>query len=861
MMEQYARAKKEAPDALLFFRMGDFYELFHQDAVTVSRVLGLTLTSRSKGEGAIPMAGVPVRTIEGYLIRLVRMGHKVAICEQLEDPRQAKGIVDRGIVRIVTPGTMTEEIALNARDPHFLAALWTEGERGALAWVDLSTGRMFACEFHSRDSIDQIVRLAPAELLVRSGLAEEVPSLGDQVVEQLGIALTEREAWRFDRSITERALQRHFQVRSLSGFGVEAGSAIVPASGALLEYVSETQRAECRHIRRIERIESSHHLVLDRATRSCLELVSTQRDGRREGTVLESIDATMTAMGSRMLREWLLSPLLDVAAIRHRQEGVANLVQVPLARDGLRELLDGILDMERIGGRIAAGRCNARDLVGLANSMRIVPAVKDRLQALEAPILRELASSIDPLIDLTERIDRTLVPEPQLALREGGLVRAGVSTELDELRSIANDGKSWMARFQAEEIEKCGIPNLRLGFNSVFGYFIEVPRGQVARVPERYVRKQTIKTAERYVTPELKEYETKVLNSEQLARDHEYRIFCELRDAIASSIGRVLDTSCALARLDALTGLAELASVHRYVRPWVDEGDAIEIVEGRHPVIERSSACEHFVPNGTAMDLDRNRLVILTGPNMAGKSTYIRQVALIVLLAQIGSFVPADEARIGVVDRIFTRVGSGDDISRGESTFMVEMVEIANILNNATRRSLVILDEVGRGTSTFDGLALAWAIAEHLHEGVGARTLFATHYHQLTDLAARYPGVVNKNVAVREWGDEIVFLHKIVDGGTDRSYGIHVARLAGVPLDVLGRARSILSDLERAEEGLSRRILSHAPPGTSGSTPPQGLYAVPSPIEAELETLDPDALTPIQALLKLRALKQQLQRG
>jgi len=607
-------------------------------------------------------------------------------------------------------------------------------------------------------------------------------------------------------------------------------------------------------------VTTDEHLVLDRATRTCLELVATQRDGRREGTLLESIDATLTAMGSRLVREWVLSPLSKVEAILYRQQAVEELVGAPFRREEIRELLDDVLDMERLVGRISTGRCNARDLAALSSSMKLAPPLRDKLDGAYSKALGELRDDVDPLDDLTTRIDATLRDELPLTIREGGIVRDGFSDELDELRQIAGDAKSWMARFQAEESERSDIPGLKIGFNSVFGYFIEVPRGQVDRVPEHYIRKQTIKTAERYITPELKEFETKVLKSEELGRDIEYRIFTELRDEVAAEVRRILDTARAIARLDVLAGLAQVAADHRYVAPAVDDSDEITVIEGRHPVIERSPSCETFVPNDCRLDLDERRITILTGPNMAGKSTYIRQVALIALLAQIGSFVPAESARIGVVDRIFTRVGAGDDISRGESTFMVEMVEIANILNNASQRSLVILDEVGRGTSTFDGLALAWAIAEHLHELVGCRTLFATHYHQLTDLSARYSGIANKNVAVREWGDEIVFLHKIVDGGTDRSYGIHVARLAGVPHEVIDRARAILVDLEHDEEGLAERILEHAsaPPPPSAAPVQLGLFAGPSEVEKRIQKLDLDAMTPIEALLKLRDLKQML---
>ena len=858
MMEQFRRAKKEAPGALLFFRMGDFYELFHEDAVVASRELGLTLTSRSKGSPQpIPMAGVPVRAVEGYLVRLVKKGHKVAICEQLQDPSEAKGIVERGIVRIVTPGTLTEENALDARASNYLASLVLERGRAGLAWVDLSTGRLQACELAEERVLDELARLAPSELLASPELLDAHAAWKQELTEHLGVSVTEREAWRFAHDGALRALTRHFRVKALEGFGIETGSLVVPAAGALIEYVAETQRAACEHILRIEPIAPDSYLLLDRATRQCLELVETQREHRREGSLLDVLDRTLTPMGARLLREWLLHPLRDVAVIRERQGGVAELVGAPFLREELRAELERVFDVERLSGRISTGRANGRDLVALAKSLAVIPVLRAKLAGALAPALARLLGALDPLEDVTRRVRATLVDEPPLTVREGGLVRRGFAPELDELSQIAGDARAWMARFQAEESARSGLPGLKIGFNSVFGYYIEVPRSQAAHVPASYIRKQTVKAAERYVTPELKEFEDKVLNAESLSVEREYEIFQELRAAIAVELARVLAAARALAELDTLAALSTVAAAQRYVAPEVDDGDEIRIVDGRHPVIERSAACENFVPNDAHLDLAGKRLTILTGPNMAGKSTYIRQVALITLLAQIGSFVPAAEARIGVVDRIFTRVGAGDDISRGESTFMVEMVEIANILNNATRHSLVILDEVGRGTSTFDGLALAWAIAEHLHERSGCRTLFATHYHQLTDLSTRYQGAVNRNVAVREWGDEIVFLHKIVEGGTDRSYGIHVARLAGVPPDVLTRARAILADLERDEEGLARRILAGGGPTQSGAPVQLGLFSR-SPVEERLANLDLDRLAPLDALLELRDLQRRL---
>jgi len=857
MMEQFWAAKKEQPDALLFFRMGDFYELFHEDAKTASRELGITLTSRSKGADAIPMAGVPVRAMEGYLMRLVKKGFKVAICEQLEDPRHVQGMVDRGVVRVVTAGTLTEENALEARENNYLLALYVMGDEAGLAWVDLSTGRMRTSEVPLARVAEEVARIAPAELLCSNLLADSLPALGAELRDLLGPRISTRDPWNFDREGALRALAKHFKVATLEGFGISEDSPSVPAAGALMEYVEATQRSACEHILRIERADASQHLVLDRATRSCLELFRTQREGRREGTLIEVLDATLTPMGARMLNEWVSQPLREVAPILERQRAVAELAGAPFLREEARTLLGQVLDIERLVAKVSTGRAHARDLLGLVHSLEQVEPLRTKLAEVQSVRLFALREELDPLRDVVERVLRTLSDDPPLTLREGGLVRPGFSPELDELRDIATHGKDWMARFQAEEIARTGIASLKVGFNSVFGYFLEIPHGQAARAPENYIRKQTVKNAERYITPELKDYESKVLKSEERARDLEYDLFCKLRDELAREIPRILRTAGALAQIDVLAGLAQRAVELRYVAPEIDEGELIKIVEGRHPVVERNPRAEAFVPNDSRLNRTDRLVTILTGPNMAGKSTYIRQTALIVLMAQIGSFVPASEAKIGVVDRIFTRIGSADDIGRNASTFMVEMIEIANILNNATARSLVVLDEVGRGTSTFDGLALAWAIVEHLHERIRARTLFATHYHQLTDLGTRLKGVCNMNVSVREWHDEIVFLHKIVEGGTDRSYGIQVARLAGVPRELVERARAILVDLEEDHEGLAPRIANQGKPVDLQGSQQLGLFESPqSRLEKEIAKVDIDRTTPLEALLLLRKLKQ-----
>jgi DNA mismatch repair protein MutS len=864
MLEQFRAAKRDAPpDALLFFRMGDFFELFGDDAVIAARELGIALTSRDKGEDALPMAGVPARAVDSYLLRLVRKGFTVAICDQLSDPKASKGLVERGIVRIVTPGTLTEEDALDARAHNYLASVYVGRSGASLAWLDASTGLFHALEAAPEKLDEELVRLAPAEILCSASWRAE----HERIAAQIGARLSERDEWRFERETARRALLQQLGVLTLSGYGIGDDSPIVPAAGVLVEYLRETQRSACAHVRELKLVQPSEYLVLDRPTRACLELVANQRGGdtqreRTRGTLLEALDRTRTPMGGRLLRDWLLAPLRRLAPIQERQDAVAELLDARRTRERVREELGSVLDIERLAAKVSTGRASPRDLVALAGSLARVPALKQQLADARGARLCSLRDALDPLAELSRRMLGMLVDAPPLAVKEGGLVRDGVHTELDELRVLQRDGKSCMARFQADEIARSGIPGLKIGYHTVFGYYLEVPRGQLERVPATYIRKQTVKHAERYVTPELKEFETKVLRAEERAFELEYELFLELRLAAAAEVARILATAAAVAELDVLVSLAEKAVDARWCRPEVHSGDAIEIREGRHPVLESATEIGAFVPNGAELDAHAHNLTILTGPNMAGKSTYIRQIAEIVLLAQLGSFVPAASARIGLVDRIFTRVGSGDDISRGESTFMVEMVELALILNNATDRSLVILDEVGRGTSTFDGLALAWAIAEHISQTIHARTIFATHYHQLTELASRYPGICNKSVAVREWGDEIVFLHRIVEGGTDRSYGIHVARLAGVPKELVARAKEILRDIEEDAAGLAPRLADGASVAADRATPVAAQAELYPPrlaaIEQRLHELDVDRMSPIEALLALRELKDRL---
>jgi len=851
MMRQYQEAKREHPDALLFFRMGDFYEMFHDDAKLAAKELGLTLTSRDKAN-PIPMAGIPVRALDTYLRRLLERGHKVAICEQMEDPRDAKGIVERAVVRVVTPGTVTEDAVLDARTNNFLAGIFPDRERAGLAWVDVSTGTFRAEDMALPRLMDEVARIAPAEILVPDSLAAERPELAADLRELAHGSVSNRPDWAFDRKEALRALTGHFGVASLDGFGCGDLTLALSAAGALLQYLEETQKTGLDHIARIENVIDGSYLVLDRVTRRALEVTEAMGDGSKKNTLLGVLDHTKTAMGGRLLRNWLLAPLIDPEAIRGRLDAVDELRQNDFLRRDLREILARIYDLERIAGKIATGRANARDLVSLRQSGEVLPDLVRRIEETWTVELSAPAAGIDDLGDLRELVAGAIHDEPPTTLKDGGLIREGHSEELDGLRSLRRDGKQWIADFQTKEAERTGIGNLKVGYNRVFGYYIEITHANRDRAPAEYHRKQTLKNAERYITPELKEYETKVLTADERAKDLELELFLAVRREMGAHVGRIQATAEGVARIDALASLAEAAARGGYTRPEVDDSAELEIVAGRHPVLERTLTEERFVPNDVRMEAREHRVLVITGPNVSGKSTYLRQAALIVLLAQCGSFVPAESARIGVADRIFSRVGASDDLSQGKSTFMVEMSETANILNNATSRSLLVLDEIGRGTSTYDGVAIAWAVTEHIAETVGARTLFATHYHELTELASRFTGITNLNVAVSEWGEEIVFLRRIEEGGTDRSFGIHVARIAGIPKPVIERARAILARLE--EPGREPSPLAAAGEQQLALfTPP------PHPLLEELRSLDPDDLSPIDALLRLRDLKRRFE--
>ncbi len=794
MMQQYRDAKVQYPGMLLLFRMGDFYELFDDDAQRAAKLLGLTLTSRDK---TVPMAGFPHHSLESHLRKLLAAGERVAICDQVEDSALAKGLVRREITRVVTPGTITEDNLLDPRSANYLVALLPPAPQrpvAGLAWLDLSTGHFHAADVAPPRLGDELARLAPPECLCPERDADRLngclpPTLG-------ALTLTTRPDWTFEAAGSRATLHGHFGVSTLAGFGFDDRQPCLRAAGALLQYVQENLKADLGHIRRLQPYRQDQFLVLDEVTRRSLELTRTLREGERQGSLLSVLDRTVTPMGARLLQDWLLAPLAVRAAIEARLEAVAEAADDHGLRSELRAALGECFDLPRLVARVSTGRASPRDLAAIGGTLRLLPRVKAKVTARRAALLQELEARLELCPDLRAALDAALVDEPPLSPREGGLIRPGRDAALDELHAIARGGKEWIARFQAQEIERTGIHSLKVGFNQVFGYYIEITHTHASKVPADYQRKQTLKNAERYITPELKEYEEKVLTSEEKGHQREYELFLALRDQVAAQTARLMQTAEVLATLDVLAALAELAVSRQYVRPELCDDSVLEILDGRHPVLEQTLPPGTFVPNDVALSPEEGIVWLITGPNMSGKSTFIRQVALLTLMAQMGSFVAARRARVGLTDRIFTRVGASDELSRGQSTFMVEMTEAANILNNATPRSLVILDEIGRGTSTYDGVSLAWAVTEYLHTQVGGRALFATHYHELAQLAETLPGLRNYNVLVREYQEDIVFLHKIAPGSADKSYGIHVARLAGVPAEVLDRAKIVLAELE-----------------------------------------------------------------
>ncbi len=873
-MRQYLDAKRQHPDAIVFFRMGDFYEMFYEDALTASRALNLTLTSRSKdtGGGAIPMCGVPYHAADGYLTKLVQKGFRVAICEQVEDPKKAKGVVRREVVRVVSPGTFTDSSYLEDREPTLLMGLvatprLATSRRGAgldldrygMALLDMSTGEFTTTEYlgdTGRQALaDDIALLGPREVLVSSG--SELRSL---LPDAPAPAVTDIDPWAFDVERARETLTTQFDTAGLEGFGLSDRPAAIMAAGALVHYLRDTQKERLPHIRGIAFRETADAMIIDPSTVRHLEVVVSS-EGTRAGALLDVIDQTVTVMGSRLLRQWLLRPLVSLERVHDRLDTVEELAFRSIERGKLLEVLRSVQDLDRLVARAAMGTAGPRDLVALQRSLAAVPRVRDILNPLKAPLIASLLAELDEVPDVRDTIEATLVESPAALARDGGAIRDGVDPVLDELRGISRDGKEQIAAMETAERSRTGIASLKIRFNLVFGYYIEVTKANLHAVPDDYHRKQTISGGERFITPALKEYEQKVLGANQRILEREIALFEVLRDQVAAETARIQDTARALANLDVLAGLSETAAVHDYTKPHVHDGDELLIAEGRHPIVERHVG-HAFVPNDATLNASTHQVIILTGPNMGGKSTYLRQIALTVLLAQIGSFVPASRAKVPITDRIFARVGASDNIARGQSTFMVEMQETANILHTATSRSLVLLDEIGRGTATYDGLSIAWAVAEHLATDplVRPKTLFATHYHELTDIADALPGVANYHVVAREWEEEIRFLRKVEPGRSDRSYGIQVARLAGLPPRTIERAKQILAGLERDE--LSR---GGRPTLAGTDTNPQtqmGLFAAPpstdTVVTRRLQEVDIDRMTPLEALELLATLKREL---
>ena len=865
-MRQYLEIKEKHKDCILFFRMGDFYEMFFEDAVVASKVLEITLTSRNKGkEDSVPLCGVPYHAASSYIAKLIEKGFKVAICEQVEDPREAKGIVRREVVRVITPGLVVDAENLEAKENNFLAGIALRDSLFGLAFIDISTGDFWVMEAEDRDFfLDEVAGHGFREIVLEESLRGG--SFQKALCRDLGSCVVNYfPPEYFDPAASEVILRSYFPAETLLRIDAGRHPAMASAAGAVLRYVRETQKEDVGHITDIRWYQQGNALILDENARMNLELFATIQGGRREGTLFHVLDETVSAMGGRRLRWWLNYPLVVPGRIRERLAAVSEVKDEHLARRDLRETLKGIYDIERLAGRISIGVANARDLNALGMSLKNLPAVRKLLRDFDSPLMAGIRDGIDEMPDIAGLIEAAIAEDPPMTIREGGIIREGYDRELDGLISITRDGRRWIAALEEKEKKRTGISSLKVGFNNVFGYYIEVTKTHSHAVPGDYVRKQTLVNAERYINQELKEYEVTVLNAEEKRRQREYDLFIRVRDEVARHIRRLQSTASKLADLDAVVSLGEVAERHNYRMPNVDDGDVIEIREGRHPVVERMPLAEGFVPNDTFLDLDGDRFLIITGPNMAGKSTYIRQVALIVILAQMGSFVPAREARIGIVDRIFTRVGAADSLARGQSTFMVEMTEVASILRNATARSLILLDEVGRGTSTFDGLSIAWAVAEFIHdsERLGARTLFATHYHQLTDMALTRDGVKNYYVAVKEWGDKIIFLRRIMKGSTNRSYGIAVARLAGVPDDVILRAKEVLENLEKGEfDEIGMPTIARRRKEARGSRSGQlSLFAdEENVVLADLADLDVSNMTPVEAMIKLGEWQEKLKK-
>jgi len=867
MMQQYMEIKEQHKDCILFFRLGDFYEMFFEDAETASRELEITLTGRDCGlEERAPMCGVPFHSADSYISRLISKGYKVAICEQVEDPALAKGIVKRDVVRVVTPGTITDSSMLDDRRNNYLMCIYGSSVYFGVSTVDISTGDFFSTQITWGNTvnklIDEIARFSPSEIIVNKEFIENV-SLVNSIKKRFNVYISHFDDGFFHEKFASGKISAKFSDRELLNSSLNLS---LNSSGALLEYLEQTQKVSLEHIQSISTYKIEEFMVLDISTRRNLELTETMREKAKKGTLLWVLDRTVTSMGGRTIRKWIEQPLINVSDINERLEAVGELKDKFMVRMEVRELLKRVYDIERLMGKVILGNVNCRDLIALKNSVGQIPYIKSLITECHADLNKRIHSQIDNLEDIYELIDKSINDDPPVALKEGGIIKTGFNEEVDRLRRAGTEGKNWVASIESSEREKTGIKNLKVGFNRVFGYYIEVTKSYYSLVPQSYIRKQTLANCERYITQELKEIEETILGAEEKVIELEYEIFLDVKNKIADEVNRIKNTARSISEIDVLCSLADVADRESYCMPEISIGDEIEIIDGRHPVVEKMLEEGQFVPNDTLLDMDENRLSIITGPNMAGKSTYMRQVALIVLMAQIGSFVPAKNAIIGIVDRIFTRVGASDDLAAGQSTFMVEMSEVANILKNATSRSLLILDEIGRGTSTFDGLSIAWSVIEFISskEKMGCRTLFATHYHELTELEGRITGIKNYCISVKEKGDDIIFLRKIIRGGADDSYGIQVAKLAGVPQPVIERAREILTELEDADISKKEHKVRKNKKPMEGQLDMFVLYnSSKSKDEAveELKNMDISTLTPLDALNLLYKLQQKLKKG
>lgn len=862
LMAQYARIKENYPDTILLFRMGDFFETFEEDAKIASRVLGITLTKRANGAAEdVPLAGFPHHAIDSYLPKLVRAGYRVAVCEQLEDPKFAKGIVKRDVIEVVTPGVSFNDKLLDHKKNNYLLSIYLDDEIAGLAFSDISTGEFQTFQVDKSQLSQQIGSINPAEVLIPKKLKNELEPLIQKIIPNTRI--TKIDDWIYSYDYSSELLMHHFNTKTLKGFGIEGMHAAICSAGAVLNYLRETQKANLPHINKISRFNPSDYMLLDFSTKRNLEIIFSMNEGDREGTLISILDKTETAMGGRMLKKWISAPLIKLEPILKRQECVEEFFNNKTLRKNLKNELSEIGDLERLTSKICTGRANPRELINLKTSLRKIPLIKQLLDQTKVETLQVINQKLHSLDWLVEKIELAISDDPPLAISDGGVIRQGYNSELDELRNLSTNAKDWISNLQKTERERTKISSLKVSYNKVFGYYIEISHANKDKVPDNYIRKQTLVNSERYITPELKEYEDKILNAEEKIAKLEFELYDQIRNLASTASKEIQEDAQLIAMLDCYLSLAEAADEYKYVKPVLDESDRIEIIDGRHPVVERIlPPAEKFTPNSTRLSSSEKQIIILTGPNMAGKSVYLRQVGLIVLMAQIGSFVPAKEARIGLVDRIFTRVGASDNIASGESTFLVEMQEAANILNNATSKSLILLDEIGRGTSTFDGISIAWSITEYLHDNpnLQAKTLFATHYHELNEMAELFPRIKNYKVEVREYGDKVIFLHKVSPGSADHSYGIQVAQMAGLPQFVTSRAKEVLANLESKELTPYEVKKAKLAKLKNQDNLQISLFEMKDDsLRKEISEIPINEITPIEALNKLNELKKKLE--